>query len=356
MGKIDVLREEIDQIDNKVLELLSKRGELAKKIGEEKLKAKLPNFHSPTRELEILQRLSKRNRGPYADSAIQIIFREIFSATLLLEKPLRVAFLGPEATFTHLAAQKKFGKFTQFVSCKSIDSIFSEVEKGNVNYGVVPMENSVEGVVGHTLDLLVDSPLSIIAEIPLKVTIHFLTSHGDPSKIKRICSHPHAIAQCRGWIEKNFPHAGVEHSESTAAAAQLAMKDDSVGALANEIAAEMYGLKITSPNAQDLSHSMTRFVAISHTGVERSGRDKTSAVFSVPDSPGALVKCLRILSREKINMTKIESRPVKKRAWEYIFFVDLDGHAEDEVMKKALGEIEKFCTFLKVLGSYPKEI
>lgn len=356
MGKIDVLRKEIDKIDDKVLELLSKRGNIAQKIGEEKLKAKLHNFHSPSRELKIFQRLSRRNQGPYPDSAIQGIFREIFSATLLLEKPLRVGFLGPEATFTHLAAQKKFGKFAQFAPYRSIADIFSEVEKGNVDYGVVPMENSVEGVVGYTLDLLVDSPLNIIAEIPLPVSLHFLTSHGDPSRIKKIFSHPHAIAQCRVWIEKNFPQAGVENAESTAAAAQIAREDETAGALANEIAAEMYGLKVTSRSIQDLSHSMTRFVVISRKGVEKSGRDKTSVVFSVQDKPGALVKCLKILSRDNINMTKIESRPVKKRAWEYIFFVDLDGHAGDEVMKKALGEIEKFCTFFKVLGSYPKEI
>lgn len=356
MEKIDVLRRQIDEIDDQVLELLGRRGEIAQKIGEEKTKSRLPNFHSPSRELKIFQRLFERNQGPYPDDAIRDIFREIFSATLSLEKPLRVAFLGPEATFTHLAGQKKFGKSAQFFPQKSITDIFSEVERSNVEYGIVPIENSVEGVVGHTLDLLVNSSLCIIAEISLEVSLHLLTSHGDMAKIKKVCSHPHGLAQCRGWLEKNLPHAALEHQESTAAAAQSAQKDETVAAVANEIAAEMYRLKITASKIQDLSHSVTRFVVISPQGVEKSGRDKTSLVFSVSDRPGSLLECLKILADKNINMTKIESRPAKKKAWEYIFFVDIDGHQEDEVVGEALGEIRKSCAFLKVLGSYPKDV
>ncbi len=356
MEKIDVLRQEIDEIDNKVLELLGRRGNIAKEIGEEKSKANLPNFHVPSRELYIFKRLSELNKGPYTDSAIQAIFREVFSATLLLEKGLEVAFLGPEATFTHLAGQKKFGKSTRFLPQKSITDVFSEVEKKNVAYGIVPIENSVEGVVGHTLDLLVDSPLYIASEITLRISLHLLTSHGDISKIQKICSHPHAIAQCRGWLGKNFPNTRIENKESTAAAAQLAREDESLGALANEVAAEMYGLKITAPNTQDLANSTTRFVIISEKQSEKSGCDKTSLVFSVSDKPGALVGFLNILSDRNINMTKIESRPAKSKTWEYLFFVDIDGHIHDEKVKEAVDKMQNVCTFLKVFGSYPKEV
>lgn len=356
MGKIAVLRKSIDAIDNQILGLLKKRGEIAQEIGKEKAKQNLLNFHSPSRELEIFKRLTRGNKGPYPDSAIQSIFREIFSATLSLEKLLKVAYLGPAATFTHLAGQKKFGKSVRFLPQKSVADIFSEVERNNANYGIVPIENSVEGTVGNTLDLLLETPLFIIAEIELDISIHLLSSGGDISKIKKICSHPHAIAQCRKWLSKNLPNVQVESIESTAAAAKLASGNKSVGALANEIAADMYGLMITRPKVQDLTNSMTRFVIISREMTKRSGTDKTSLVFSVKDKPGVLVKCLKILSEAKINMTKIESRPVKKKAWEYIFFVDTDGHVDDQPLKEAIKKIKKHTLFFKVLGSYPREM
>jgi len=355
LGKIDVFRKEIDAIDSRILALLNKRGNLARKIGKEKHKANLPNFHSPSREVKILRRLSARNQGPYSNQAIHAIFREIFSAALFLEQPLRVAFLGPKATYTHLAAQKKFGTSACLLPAKSIAEIFSEVERGNVDYGIVPLENSIEGVVGCTLDLLVESPLQLVAEISQKISIHLLNTSGDLSKVRKICSHPHALAQCRIWIENNLPNVKLEKAESTAAAAQMAQGNKSVGALSNAIAAKLYHLAIAAPSVQASSNSVTRFVVISREGVERTGKDRTSLVFSVPDTPGALVKCLNIFSRKKINMTKVESRPVKKRVWAYIFFVDIDGHRDDGDVGKAISELSKTCIFLKVLGSFPRE-
>ncbi len=356
MGKIDDFRLEIDKIDDQVLELLSRRGKIAQQIGNEKAKANLPSFHDPSREIDIFRRLSEANGGPYPDPAIQAIFREIFSATLSLEKLLKVAFLGPKATFTHLAAQKKFGKSTQFLPQKSTADIFSEVEKKNVSYGIVPIESSVEGIVGHTLDLLVDSPLYINSEISIEIVIHLLASHGDLSRIKKVCSHPHAIAQCREWIVKNLPNAQITNSESTAAAAKIAQTDESIGALANEMAAEIYDLKKAAAGIQDIANGVTRFVVISREKASKSGADKTSMVFSLKDQAGALVQCLKIFSDKGINMTKIESRPIKKKTWEYRFFVDIDGHREDELLGEALEELEKRCTFFRVLGSYPKGI
>ena len=351
--KITRLRHKIDQIDSKIVSLLSERAELVFGIGQEKAKANL-NTHVPQREEEIFTRLMRQNKGRFPDHAIRQVFREIISACRSLQSPLKLAYFGPEGTFTHLACTRRFGSSAHFVPVRTIGDVFAEVEKGNAEYGVVPIENSSEGVVSHTLDMFVDSDLKICGEILLEVSHSLLSKSGDLRKVKKVYSHPHAFAQSRKWLEANLPRIPLFEASSTAAAAKLVTKDRAAAAIASELAASLYDLKVISRKIEDTPCNFTRFLIIGKTQPAPTDHDKTSLMFSIKDRVGALYRILEPFAKYQINLTKVESRPSKTKAWEYIFYLDIEGHIADEPVKAALALLEEECLFLKVLGSYPR--
>jgi len=351
---IQQYRQSIDRIDDEILKLLNERSKNVVEIGKLKKQSDTEaNLHTPGREAEIVDRLMRHNQGPFPNDAIRTVYREIMSASLSLEGPQTVAYLGPRATFTHLACIQKFGESAQYVPVTSIKDVFNEVERGRANFGVVPIENSTEGVVNHTLDMFVDSSLLIYGEVLQEVSHHLLSKADRSEDIKKIYSHPHAIAQCRNWLETNLPHVPVSEVPSTARAAELCVDDLSGAAIASELAGQLYGLKVLKARIEDNINNFTRFLVLSQKPSERTGKDKTSVMLSVKDKVGALYELLRPFASHGINMTKIESRPSRRKAWEYIFFVDIEGHLEEDRVKKALEEVKGRCLFLKVLGSYP---
>ena len=352
MQDLKKFREEIDRIDDTILTLLNKRAKIVLQIGRIKRRGKA-NFYSPARESEILQRLSSQNRGPFPNDALRILFREILSASLALEEPLKVACLGPLATFTHLAATRYFGTSASIVPVDGIKEVFEAVYSGQAEYGVVPIENSNEGVVSYTLDMFMDYDLTIIGEVMLKISHNLLSKSGEKSKIKKIYSHPQATAQCRKWLDKNLPGIPIHDATSTAKAAEIVSMEDDAAAIASELAAKMYDLWFVEHSIEDFKDNYTRFLVISREPSKKTGRDKTSIMFSTKDTPGALFHILEPFKKARINLTKIESRPSKRKAWEYIFFVDLKGHMEDRKVSKAVEQVKEYCLYLKILGSYP---
>lgn len=354
MPKIDEIRDQIDKIDEKLLQLFSRRAKLAIQIGQEKSKKNDSNhFHVPHRERDIIERMKQANPGPLPEEAVEIIFREIFSATLALEKPLNIAYLGPETTFSHQAAIKQFGHSANFVPTGSIETIFHEVEQGHADYGVVPIENSTEGVVNLTLDCFVDSPLVICDEVKLGISLYYLSKSGDPAKVRQIYSHPQPLAQSRNWLTQNAPGIEQVTTTSTAVAAAIASKDDNAAAVAGKLAAECYDLKIIAEKIEDRSQNTTRFLVISREKAKKAKRNKTSVMFSIEDEAGSLLKVLQLFARNQINLTKIQSRPLRNRSWEYLFFVDFEGHSDDPHIEKVIRSVGKRCIFIRVLGSYP---
>ena len=348
---VDVLRKKIDQIDEKIVNLLNARGSLAQRIGHSK-SLNSREVYVPNREKEILQRISELNRGPLPADAVRSVFREIISGCRSLEAPLKVAFFGAEATYSHLAAKEKFGSSSELRATASIPEVFQEVSQGRVSFGVVPIENSTEGVVAHTLDCLVESDLQICAEIYLDIHHHLLSKSGKAEDVRRIMSHPQALAQCRGWLTAHFPKITVEEVASTAHGAIAAANDGSIAAISSALAKEVYNLAAVASNIEDRSNNITRFLVIGNLLTQPSGDDKTSLVFSAKDKPGVLFQMLQPFARSRINLSKIESRPIKNKPWEYLFFLDLMGHRQQPAVKKAMAELEKNCVFLKVLGSY----
>lgn len=347
-------RQEIDRIDDQILRLLNERSKSVIEIGKlKKMRDAEAPLHTPAREAAIFERLSQQNTGPFPTEAIRAVYREIMSASLSLEGPQRVAYLGPRATFTHMACMQKFGSSAQYIPVNSIKEVFSEVERGRAHFGVVPIENTTEGVVNYTLDMFIDSSLLIYGEVLQEVAHHLMSKNGVTADIKRIYSHPHAIAQCRNWLETNLPHVPVSEVASTARAAELCADDPSAAAIASELAAELYGLKVITARIEDNINNFTRFLVLSQKAPERTGRDKTSLMLSIKDKVGALYDLLRPFASHGLNMTKIESRPSRRKAWEYIFFVDLEGHIDEERLKKAAEEVKGRCLFMKILGSYP---
>ncbi len=347
-------RKEIDRIDDEILRLLNERSKNVMEIGKIKKQSdREGNLHTPGREAEIVDRLMRQNRGPFPNEAIRPVYREIMSASLSLEGPQRVAYLGPRATFTHLACIQKFGESAQYVPVNSIKDVFNEVERGRANFGVVPIENSTEGVVNHTLDMFIDSNLLIYGEVLQEVSHHLLSKADRIEDVKKIYSHPHAIAQCRNWLEANLPHVPLAEVASTSRAAELCADEHSAAAIASDLAGQLYGLKVLKSRIEDNINNFTRFLVLSQKPPERTGKDKTSVMLSVKDKVGALYELLRPFASHGLNLTKIESRPSRRKAWEYLFFVDIEGHVEEERVKKALEEIKSRCLFLKILGSYP---
>ena len=350
---LSALRQAIDDIDDHILDLLNQRASVVVEVGKAKA-GQSKDFYVPSRERAIYERLTAANPGPFPSEAIRKVFREIISASLSLEQPMKVAFLGPQGTFTHAAAMQQFGFSAQLMPQKSIPAIFEEVARGRAPYGVVPVENSTEGVVSHTLDMFMESELKINAEIMLGIS-HFLMSRsGRMTDIKKIVSHPQPLAQCRKWLEENLPDVPLVDVGSTALAAQMALEDESFGAIASEMAATLYGLQVVKERIEDNPNNFTRFLVIGTSTPERSGRDKTSLMFNIKDQPGILYRMLEPFSKREINLSKIESRPMKKKAWEYIFFLDIEGHIDDEPITAAVTELRDYCQFLKVLGSYPR--
>ncbi len=350
--KLSDLRKDIDKIDTSIIDLMNKRGDLSSKIGDIK-KSKNQPVYSPDRESQVYERITKKNKGPLADNSVKAVYSEIMSACLSLEKPVTVAYLGPELTFTHQASLRKFGSSVNYLSCDGIADVFREVERGNADYGVVPIENSTEGAVNHTLDKFVDSPLFICSEVYLPVKENLLCKHADMGKIKKIYSHPNVFGQCRGWIEKNLPSAKLNDTASTIKAAEMAAKRGDSACIASELAARRYGLKVLARSIEDAATNVTRFLVIGKEKSGASGKDKTSIVFSVKDRPGVLHDMLNAFKKSGINLSKIESRPSKKKLWKYYFFIDMDGHCETPKVKKALKSLEGKCYFVKNLGSYP---
>jgi len=356
LSQLDDLRQQIDKIDDQLAKLISRRGRLAQGIGEEKARqGKMTHYHVPQRERAILDRLKEQNKGPFPDSSIESIFRELFSATLALEKPLKIAFLGPNTTFSHQAAVKHFGHSCTFNPCGNIETVFSEVEMGNSDYGVVPVENSIEGVVNLTLDCMVDSPLYICSETQLPIGLFLLSNTKDRKKIQKIYSHPQPFAQCRNWLNSNLPGVEQVPASSTAQAAELAKKHKNAAAIAGELAAEVYGLKVLNKNIQDRAENHTRFLVISKDKAKKARKNKTSLIFSIADESGSLLKILQLFAKNKLNLSKIQSRPLRNRPWEYLFYVDFTGHVEDKTVQQVLKTLGKQTLFLRVLGSYPEQ-
>jgi len=352
-GDIGVFREEIDRIDDVILELLNKRADLAIEIGKSKASRNL-EFYSSQRERSIFKRLSAQNDGPFPNEALRAVYREIMSASLSLEKPLKVSFLGPRATFTHLACLQHFGRSSQFIAEKNIRSVFEGVERERVDYGVIPIENSTEGVIAHTLDLFMECDVRISEEIMIEISLDLLSRSKSLKDIRRVYSHPHAIAQCRNWLEDRLEDAEIIDMPSTAKAAEIASAEPHSGAVASSHAAKLYDLNVLERRIQDIPHNYTRFLVIGKKDEAPTGRDKTSLMFSLKDSVGALYNALKPFAEHGVNLTKIESRPCKGKPWEYIFFADLEGHHTDDKLVAALETFREGCSDLKLLGSYPQ--
>jgi len=343
-------RKAIDKYDAQLVRLLNERTKHVLAIGEIKLKAG-EEIYAPHRERAVLQRLAKLNEGPVTNESLRAIYREIMSSALSLEKSLTIAYLGPEATFTHQAAIRRFGSSLRYSALKTISDVFTEVSKLRADYGVVPVENSTEGVVTHTLDMFVESDLKIVAQIVLPVQ-HCLVSRFHRSKIKTLYSHPQSLGQCRGWVQANLPHAEIIETSSNARSAEFAAQEKASAAIAGVLAAEKYNVPILEYDIQDNVANATRFLVLGRQCGPPTGNDRTSIMFSIAHKAGSLYRALSPFRRNRINMTKIESRPSKRKAWEYFFFVDCDGHQEDRKLASALKMLGEHCSYVKVLGSY----
>ncbi len=353
---MDKIRKKVDAIDKKILGFLNERALASEEIGQIK-KKEGHGIYAPHREKEILARLKKLNQGPLTQEGIEAIYREIMSFSISLEKKVKIAYLGPAVTYTHQAAQKKFGSSVEYVACASISDVFTEVERERSDYGVVPVENSTEGAVNHTLDMFIESSLRMYAEVFLPIH-HNLLSIGNPlGSLVKVYSNPQVFGQCRLWLESNLRAADLVDTASTAEAAQIAANNanrEGIACIASAMAAHVYGLKILASAIEDNPNNTTRFLVISRHEAKPTKDDKTSIVFEVKDKAGALHDILVPFKKARINMTKIESRPSKKKVWSYFFFVDFEGHARKPHIHRALRALQKHCTFFKVLGSYPK--
>ena len=352
------LRERIDHTDIELQRLIAERALFAKQVGDVKGLTEKAEFYRPEREAQVLRRVVERNDGPLSDEEMVRLFRELMSACLAQEEPLKVAYLGPEGTFTQSAVAKQFGHSVRAMSVPSIDEVFHEVESGIADFGVAPVENSTEGTINHTLDMFLTSPLKICGEVELRIHQHLMGRMNDLTGIKRICSHPQSLAQCRGWLTQFLPGVEKITVASNAEAARRARDEEGTAALAGAAAAKLYDLKVLFDNVEDQGDNTTRFLVIGRKMFPPSGSDRTSLLISASgtDGPGVLMHLLEPLARHKVAMTRIESRPSRKRKWDYVFFVDVDGHADDEAVSQALAEIDAAADLFRVLGAYPKAV
>lgn len=355
---LERLRRRIDEIDAKLQELISERARCAQEVGVVKGLGKTAEFYRPEREAQVLRAVVERNTGPLRNEEMVRLFRELMSACLAQEEPLKVAYLGPEGTFTQTAVFKHFGHSVRALSVTTIDEVFREVESGTADFGIAPVENSTEGTVNHTLDMFLTSPLKICGEVELRIHQHLMGKMRDLAAIKRICSHSQSLAQCRGWLAQYLPSVEVIPVSSNAEAARRARDEEGTAAIAGESAAEVYGLDVLYNNVEDEADNTTRFLVIGRKTFPPSGDDKTSILVSAKgtEGPGVLFHLLEPLAKHSVNMTRIESRPSRRRKWDYVFFVDIDGHADDPLLKQALGEIEQQSSLFRVLGAYPKAV
>ena len=352
---VDALRKKIDRVDSRIVALLNERASVALKIGHQKNRTGRPVYVA-SREREVYRRISEDNAGPLPAASIRAVYREILSACRGIEAQMRVAFFGPEATFTHMAAQRHFGSTVRYSPERTINDVFREVGAANVEYGVVPIENSTEGVVTHTLDLLQESNVQICGEVSVDIELCLLSRSGRAKDIRRILSHSHALGQCRRWLAAHYPAAAVEEVSSTAQAAKEARADREVAAVSSRLAADVYGLKIVQANIADNHDNITRFFVIGDDPPSPTGEDKTSIAFAAKDRVGVLHELLAPFAKHGVNLTKIESRPSRQKAWEYVFFIDFKGHQQEPRVKRALDQLSDSCVFLRVLGSYPRSL
>lgn len=351
------IRERIDALDRQIQDLISERAQCAKQIASIKLSiGDSSNFYRPEREAQVLRRVIERNRGPLSGEDMARLFREIMSACLALEDPLKIAFLGPEGTFTQAAVLKHFGHSVQTLPLRLIDEVFREVEAGSADYGVVPVENSTEGVVNHTLDMFLQSPLKICGEVQLRIHHHLIGRVKDINHIRHIFSHQQSLAQCRGWLDLHLPGPERIAVSSNGEAARLARDDPDSAAIAGQCAADLYDLPVLVASIEDEPNNTTRFLIIGTQPVPPSGQDKTALLVSSYNRPGALFGLLEPIARHGLSMTRIESRPSRRGMWDYVFFIDLEGHVEDESVARALEDLQREARLFKVLGSYPQGV
>lgn len=355
---LEDLRRQIDDIDRQIQALIAERARCAKRVGEVKGSTERADFYRPEREAQVLRGVVERNEGPLSNEEMLRLFREIMSACLAQEEPLKVAYLGPEGTFTQSAVFTQFGHSVRALAVPTIEEVFHEVESGVADFGVTPVENSTEGSVNHTLDMFLSSPLKICGEVELRIHQHLLGRMGDLSQIKRVCSHSQSLAQCRAWLKQYLPNVEQVTVSSNAEAARRARDEDGTAALAGDAAAELYQLNVLYANVEDQEDNTTRFLVIGRDMFPPSGNDKTTLLVSATSTqgPGVLLHLLEPLARHDVNMTRIESRPSRRRKWDYVFFVDIDGHADDAGVATALEEMQRQTDLFRVLGSYPKAV
>jgi chorismate mutase/prephenate dehydratase len=353
------IRERIDEIDARIHALLNERARFAQLVGISKTKAgKAVDFYRPEREAQVLRKALKRNRGPLRDEEIARLFREIMSACLAQQEPLKIAFLGPEGTFTQAAVFKQFGASVRALPLPAIDEVFHEVEAGVADFGVVPIENSSEGTVNHTLDMFLTSALKICGEVEMRIHHSLMGRMTGMANIKRVCAHPQALAQCRGWLDDQLPDVERVPVSSNAEGARRARDERGTAAIAGSAAAEIYGLMLLASEIEDRPDNTTRFLVVGRKLFSASGADKTTLLVSAGDTDdaGALFRLLEPLAQHKVNMTRIESRPSRKRKWDYVFFIDIEGHVSDPAVAEALAALEQRASLFKVLGSYPRAV
>jgi chorismate mutase/prephenate dehydratase len=354
---IDSIRDSIDDIDRRIHDLLNERARFAQDVGKSKRSAGLStaDFYKPEREAQVLRQALERNKGPLRNEEIARLFREIMSACLAQQEPLKVAFLGPEGTFSQQAVLKHFGHSVRALPLASIGEVFEEVQAGHADFGIVPIENSTEGTVNNTLDMFLTSPLKICGEVELRIHQHVMGRMHGLEKIVRVCSHQQSLAQCRQWLDEYLPNAERVPVSSNAEAARRARDEDGTAAIAGQAAAEVYGLNVIVPEIEDAPDNTTRFLVIGRKLFSASGNDKTTLLVSAGDtqSPGALHRLLGPLAEYGISMTRIESRPSRRRKWDYVFFIDVVGHADQHPLSTALEELKKQSSLFRVLGSYP---
>jgi len=353
---LQAVRARIDEIDEKIQALITERAKCAEEVARQKGNGPDVVFYRPEREAQVLRAVMARNEGPLSNETMARHFREIMSSCLALQYPMKIAFLGPAGTFTQEAATKHFGHAVTTVPLAAIDEIFREVESGSAHYGVVPVENSTEGVVNHTLDMFINSPLKICGEVALRIHHNLMSNAKDLKAIKKLFVHHQAQAQCREWLDGNLPGVNWVVVSSNAEAARCAAEEEGAAAIAGEMAAEIYGLNILAQNIEDEPDNTTRFLVIGNQLSQRSGHDKTSLLLSTANSPGALHKLLKVFADNHISMTRIESRPSRRGMWDYVFFIDIEGHVEEASVATALSALESDAYVAKILGSYPDAV
>ncbi|HEY1283910.1 MAG TPA: prephenate dehydratase [Steroidobacteraceae bacterium] len=356
---LNQVRQHIDSVDEKIHGLLNERAKLAQLVGISKtLDGRTVDFYRPEREVQVLRMAKERNKGPLRNEEVLRLFREIMSACLAQQEPLKVAFLGPEGTFSQTAVHAHFGHSVRALPLTSTDEVFHEVEAGAADFGVVPVENSTEGTINNTLDRFLNSPLKICGEVELRVH-HFLMSKVSTlERVERVCAHPQALAQCRLWLDDHLPDVERVPVSSNAEGARRARDEKGTAAIAGETAAEVYGLPVLAAQIEDRPDNTTRFFVLGRKLFQASGEDRTTLLLSVShtDSSGALFRLLEPLSKYKVNMTRIESRPSHRRKWDYVFFIDIEGHADDKHVAKALAALKRRASLFRVLGSYPRAV